>query len=118
MATDEHTLERGRLLRPQPQESSSLEMGASLKCWNTYEHGQSLMHRRSQVLAWITSSGRRGRLIGSLGYIFAVCGRGAGPRGEKMARGFAGTDSQSLATILGPFQIIFVDLGPDSLSAT
>ena len=65
-----------------------------------------------------TSSGRRGRLIGSLGYILAVLGRGTGPRGEKMAGGFTGTDSQDLATILDPFRAIFADLGPDRLSAT
>ena len=65
-----------------------------------------------------TSSGRRGRLIGSLGYILADLGRGTGPRGEKMARGSPGTDSQDLATILEPFRAIFVELGPDRLSAT
>ena len=65
-----------------------------------------------------TSSGRRGRLIGSLSYILAVLGRGTGPRGEKMAGRFTGTDSQDLATILDPFGAIFVDLGPDRLSAT
>ena len=66
----------------------------------------------------ITSSGRWGRLIGSLGYILAVLGRGTGPRGEKMAGACLGTDSQDLATILDPFRVIFVDLGPDRLSAT
>ena len=65
-----------------------------------------------------TSSGRRGRLIGSLGYILAVLGRGTGPRGEKMAAACPGTDSQDLATILDPFRAIFADLGPDRLSAT
>ena len=59
----------------------------------------------------ITSSGRRGRLIGSLGYILAVLGRGTGPRGEKMAGGSQGTDSQDLATILDPFRVIFADFG-------
>ena len=54
-----------------------------------------------------------GRLIGSLGYILAVLGRGSGPRGEKMAGRSRGTDSQDLATILDPFRVIFVDLGPD-----
>ena len=58
-----------------------------------------------------TSSGRRGRLIGSLGYILAVLGRGTGPRGEKMAAACPGTDSQDLATILDPFRAIFVDWG-------
>ena len=62
--------------------------------------------------------GRRGRLIGSLGYILAVLGRGTGPKGEKMAGGSRGTDSQDLATTLDPFRAIFVDLGPDPLSAT
>ena len=65
-----------------------------------------------------TSSGRRGRLIGSLGYIWAVLGRGTGPRGEEMAGGFTGTDSQDLATILDPFRLIFDDLGPDETSET
>ena len=64
------------------------------------------------------SSGRRGRLIGSLGYILAVLGRGTGPRGEKMAGGSPGVDSQDLATILDPFRAIFADLGPDRLSET
>ena len=59
-----------------------------------------------------------GRLIGSLGYILAVLGRGTGPRGEKMAVACPGVDSQDLATILDPFRVIFVDLGPDRLSAT
>ena len=63
-------------------------------------------------------SGRRGRLIGILGYILAVLGRRTGPRGEKMAGGSWGTDFQDLATILDPFWAIFVDLGPDRLSAT
>ena len=66
----------------------------------------------------MTSSGRRGRLIGSLGYILAVLGRGTGPRGEKMAAACPGVDSQDLATILDPFRAIFADLGPDRLSAT
>ena len=44
-------------------------------------------------------------------------GRGTGPRGEKMAGRSLGTDSQDLATILDPFRAIFVDLGPDRLSA-
>ena len=57
-----------------------------------------------------TSSGRRGRLIGSLGYILAVLGRGTGPRGEKMAAACPGVDSQDLATILDPFRVIFADL--------
>ena len=65
-----------------------------------------------------TSSGRRGRLIGSLGYILEVLGRRTGPRGEKMAGGSPGVDSQDLATILDPFGAIFVNLGPDRLSAT
>ena len=59
-----------------------------------------------------------GRLIGSLGSILADLGRGTGPRGEEMAGRFTGTDSQDLATILDPFRAIFVDLGPDRLSAT
>ena len=65
-----------------------------------------------------TSSGRRGRLIGSLGYILAVLGRGTGPKGEKMAGRSQGTDSQDLATILDPFRTIFADLEPDRISAT
>ena len=50
-----------------------------------------------------------GRLIGSLGSILAVLGRGTGPRGEKMAGRSLGTDSQDLATTLdplGPFSLI------------
>ena len=65
-----------------------------------------------------TSSGRRGRLIGSLGYILAVLGRGTGPRGEEMAAASPGTDSQDLATILDPFRTIFADLGRDRLAST
>ena len=64
------------------------------------------------------SSGRRGRLIGSLGYILVDLGRGTGPRGEKMAGACPGTDSQDLATILDPFRAIYADLGPDCLSET
>ena len=52
-------------------------------------------------------------MIGSLGYIVAVLGRGTGPRGEKMAGACPGVGSQDLATILDPFRAIFVDLGPD-----
>ena len=65
-----------------------------------------------------TSSGRRGRLIGSLGYILAILGRGTGPRGEKMAAARLGVDSQELATILDPFRTIFGDSGPGGLSET
>ena len=65
-----------------------------------------------------TSSGRRGRLIESLGYILADLGRGTGPRGEKMAGRSPVTHSQDLATILDPFRVIFLDLGPDRLPAT
>ena len=54
-------------------------------------------------------------MIGSLGYILAVLGRGTGPKGEEMAGRSLGTDSQGLATILDPFRAIFVDLGPDRL---
>ena len=56
-----------------------------------------------------TSNGRQGRLIGSLAYILADLGRG--PRGEKKAGGFTGTNSQDPATILDPIQIVFADLG-------
>ena len=66
----------------------------------------------------VEHSGRLGRLIGSLGYILAVLGRGTGPRGKKMAGRSPGTDSQDLATILDPFRAIFAALGPDRLSAT
>ena len=45
-------------------------------------------------------------------------GRGTGPKGDKKAGGFTGTDSQDLATILDPFRTIFVDLGPGRLSET
>ena len=51
-------------------------------------------------------------MIGSLGYILAVLGRGTCPKGEKMAAACPGLDSQDLATILDPFPVIFVDLGP------
>ena len=39
----------------------------------------------------------------------------ADPKGEKMAVACPGVDSQVLATILDPFRVIFVDLGPDRL---
>ena len=65
-----------------------------------------------------TSSGRQGRLIRSLGYILAVLGRGTAPRGEKMAAVCPGVYSQDLAIILKTFWVIFVDLGPEHLSAT
>ena len=71
------------------------------------------------ILHWddnIAAAG--GRLIGSLGYILGLLGRGTGPRGEKMAGRSLGTDSQDLATILDPFPAIFADLWPDRLSAT
>ena len=55
---------------------------------------------------------------GLLGLFWEVLGRGTGPRGEEMAGGFTGTDSQDLATILEPFRFIFDDLGPDGLSET
>ena len=64
------------------------------------------------------SSGRRRRLIGSLGYIFTDLGHGTDPKGEKMAGGFTRTDSQDLATVLDPFWAIFADLEPDRLSET
>ena len=79
--------------------------------------GKNLLRKLLQIVS-LTSSGRRGRLIGSLGYILAVLGRGTAPKGEKMAAACLGVDSQDLATILDPFQAIFVDLGPDRLSAT
>ena len=59
-----------------------------------------------------------GRLIGSLGYIFADLGRGTAPKGEKIAAACPGVDSQDLATILDPFRVILDDLGPDRLSET
>ena len=52
-------------------------------------------------------------LIESLGYILADVGRGTGPKGEKIAGRFTGTDSHDLGTTLDPFRIIFGDLGPD-----
>ena len=69
-------------------------------------------------MAVSVTSGRRGRLIGSLGYILADLGRGTGPRGEEMAAACPGIDSQDLATILAPLRAIFDDLGPDRLSET
>ena len=59
-----------------------------------------------------------GRLIGSLGSILAVLGRGTYPKGEEMAGRSPGTNSQDLVTILDPFRAIFDDLGPDRLSET
>ena len=47
-----------------------------------------------------------------------VLGRGTGPRGEKMAAARPGVDSQDVATILDPFRIIFVDLGPGRRTET
>ena len=70
------------------------------------------------IILVCTSSGRRGRLIGSLGSILEVLGRGTGPKREEMAGRSLGVDSQDLATILDPFGAIFVHLGPDRLSAT
>ena len=69
-----------------------------------------------QVFANIAAAG--GRLIGNLGYILAVLGCGTATRGEKVAGGSRGTDSQDLATILDPFRVIFANLGPDRLSET
>ena len=63
-------------------------------------------------------SGRPGRLIGSLGYILVVLGRGTIPRGEKMTAACLGTDSQNLATILDISGHFLADSGPDRLSAT
>ena len=54
----------------------------------------------------MNSSGRRGRLVGSLIYILADLGRGTGPGGEKMAGACPAVDSQDLATILEPFSPI------------
>ena len=59
-----------------------------------------------------------GRPSREFGLYLTVLGRGTGPRGENMAGRFMGTDSQHLATILDPFRAIFVNLGPDRLSAT
>ena len=78
---------------------------------------------RHQNYLWVPGSTNNiaaagGRLIGSLGYILAVLGRGTDPKREEMAGRFTGTDSQDLATILDPFRAIFVGLGPDRLSAT
>ena len=47
-----------------------------------------------------------------------IFGCGTGPRSKKMAGGFMWANSEDLATILDPFRTIFVDLGPDRLSAT
>ena len=82
------------------------------------------MHLHLAIVAFLGSSAQvvniaaaGGRLIGSLGSILAVLGRGTGPKREEMAGRFTGVDSQDLATILDPFRGIFVDLGPDRLSA-
>ena len=50
--------------------------------------------------------------------LVADLGRRTGPRGLEMAAACQGVDSQDLATILEPFRAIFVDLGPDRLSAS
>ena len=60
-----------------------------------------------------TKAGLEGSLLNC-----QILGRWTGPRGEKMAGGFTGTDSQDLATILDLFRAIFDDLGPDRLSET
>ena len=41
-----------------------------------------------------------------MAYILAVLGRGTGPKGDEMAGRSLGTNSQDLATILGPFRAI------------
>ena len=74
--------------------------------------------RASGTTIWRNIAAAGGRLIGSLGSILAVLGRGTGPKREEMAGRSPGVDSQDLATILDPFRAIFVDLGPDRLSAT
>ena len=74
-------------------------------CWNDFD-GFGI---DSPIYASLPSNGRRGRLIGSLGYILMVLGRGAGPSGEKMAATCLGTNSQDLVTILDPFQSIFAN---------
>ena len=76
------------------------------------EQGFIFVHPPSNIAA------AGGRLIGSLGSILAVLGRGTAPKREEIAGGSPGVDSQDLATILDPFRTIFVDLGPDRLSAT
>ena len=76
------------------------------------------LRRFEHVLCACNIAAAGGRLIGSLGSILAVFGRGTGPKREEMAGRSLGTDSQDLATILDPFRTIFVDLGPDRLSAT
>ena len=58
------------------------------------------------------------RLGANLGRLGVDLGRRTSPRGEKMAAACPGVDSRDLATILDPFREIFVDLGPDRLSAT
>ena len=77
-----------------------------------------MIFNEARPLNVVTGRGCWGRLIGSLGYICSVLGHGTGPRGQKMAAACPGVDSQDLATILDPFRAIFVDLGPDRLSAT
>ena len=80
--------------------------------------GEIIVHFVHTIHAATNIAAATRRLIGSLGYILEVLGRGTGPRGEKMAGGSRGTDSQDLATILDPFLAIFADLGPDRLSET
>ena len=82
-------------------------MSSPLSSQSVFREGQGGVE-----LGHLEHSGRRGRLIGSLGYILAVLGGGTAPRGEKMVGGSRGTDSQDLGTILDPFRVIFLDLGP------
>ena len=91
---------------------SAVETGQA----STAETGQMSAVETRQMHSNIAAAG--GRLIGSLGYILAVLGCRTGPRGEKMVARSRGTDSQDLATILYPFRAIFIDLGPNRLSAT
>ena len=65
-------------------------------------HTTCLIELQVLLLYLSTSSGRRGRLIGSLGYILADLGRRIGPKGDKMAAACPGVESQDLATILDP----------------
>ena len=80
--------------------------GCSVPEWAVSASGLAVPDRDEP--AWLpdpslnSTSGRRGRLIGSLAYILADLGRGTGPRGEKMAAACPGADSQDLATILVP----------------
>ena len=92
--------------------------GPILGSWKLNDLEVLLLVIARRFLAQVNIAAAGGRLIGSLGSILEVLGRGTGPKREEMAGRSRGTNSQDLATILDPFGTIFDDLGPDRLSAT